>query len=495
MTKGKSKFDKKCFLKILGIVLLFSICLFPYNYCSDIYNVIDVGYWEYAKQWFAPAGRTVGMGLLFFLECINLPIKIYIFIMKIFAVLIATVTIYIFYNMVLETMKYNEENHNYNKKCVFISVIITILNMASYQFFYYAESAIMWLGVLLTVLAVKLVIKENDKLRYLKGFMLLFIAMNCYQSTILFFIPAALLFLGIKKNKVRNIIFESIKLSIIVGICLLYGYIIIQGLTEYFQIIPFRDNNMIFKPEIILNVMCNLINQKHDKNYYSFMYLLINVISILGMIVISDKSVRNKKLIALITIFFIIMSAFLQTVGIIAFVDYYIATRIEFVYLATLGMNMLFFMMYTKIFDYKKNIKLCYLLVIVYLIYIILQANYISIVNRYVRDKDDEEGNVIAQAVENYEKTNNRKITQVIYCYDNYPNNDCLNVKHYGDPTFRIFAGQWVLKSALNYYTGKDLKVFQNQYIFEDIFKATNYDKFDKEQIQFNGNTMYLCIY
>ena len=218
MSKEKMKFDRKCFLKILGIVLLFSLFLFPYNYCSDIYNVIDSGYWEYAKEWFAPAGRTVGMGVLFIFEMMQIPINMYIFTMKVLALFIATFSIYTFYKMVLETIDYDEKKDLSKKKYIFVAVILIFLNMGSYQYFYYAESAIMWLGVLFTVLAVKKVINNNDKVRYLKAFLLLFIAMNCYQATILFFIPTTLLLLGIKKDKVIKIISETLKLSVIVGL-------------------------------------------------------------------------------------------------------------------------------------------------------------------------------------------------------------------------------------------------------------------------------------
>lgn len=495
MTKEKIEFDKKSFFKILGIVLLFSFCLFPYNYCSDIYNVIDVGYWEYAKEWFAPAGRTVGMGVLFIFEIMQMPINMYIFIMKVLAVLIATCSIYTFYKLVLESINYNEKKDSGKKKCIFVAVMLVFLNMASYQYFYYAESAIMWLGVLFTVFAVKTVINNDNKFRYIKSFLLLFVATNCYQATILFFIPATLLLAGIKKDRLTKIISETLKLSIIVGLCLVLGYIILQGLTDFLKLVPYRNNTISFDKENALKVLEYLITQNHNKTGYNLTYLIINILSVILIIFIKKKFMINKKLLSLLTLVLIITSAFVQTWAIVSVVDYYIADRIQFAYLSTVGICMLFMIMYTKLFDYKIVTKVCYIFLIVFLIYIIINANFISILNRYVRKQDNFEGETIAQAIDEYEKENNCKIEKVIYCLDNYVTYDCVNIKSFGDPTFRIFASPWVFESALKYYIGYDLDISQSQDAFEDVFLVRNWENFDERQIKFQGNTLYLCVY
>lgn len=495
MTKEKEIFDKKVFLKILGIVFLFSMFLFPYNYCSDIYNVIDSGYWEYAKEWFAPAGRTIGMGVLFLFEIINIPVNLYIFIMKVLSIFIATYSIYVFYNIVLRVMKYDEETQKDKRKYILIATMITFLNMASHQYFYYAESAIMWLGVLFTVLAVNMVLKDDDKFKYLKTIILLFIAMNCYQATILFFIPATILFLGIKKEKLRSIFFEIIKLIIIVGICLIIGYFILQGLTKYFEIVPYRNNSILFDKENSLEVLQYLVLQNHNETDCDLIYLIVNAISILSIIILKSKFINKRKSITLITILLIIISAFMQTWILVSVVDYYMADRIQFGYLATVGMCALFFIMYTNVLENKKLMKIFYEVLILFLMYMIIEANYISILNKYVRIMDDYEGNTISEAVKEYEKENNCEVTKIVYCYDNYVKYDCVNVKKYGDPTFRIFASPWVCESALRYYVGKDLEIYQTQDVFEDIFWCRNWDKFNEKQIVIEGNTLYFCVY
>ena len=492
MTK---EFDKQCFFKMLGIVLLFTLFLFPYNYCSDIYNVMDVGYIEYAKEWFAPAGRTVGMCVLYLFDVMKIPIDMYICIMKILAIFIAAYTIYTFYNMVLDAIQNKEEIDSSKKKYIFIATIITFLNMATYQYFYYAESAVMLMGVMLTVLAVKMIIKDNNRLKYLKAFVFLFIAMNCYQSTILFFMPATLLFLGIKKDKLIKIIGEIIKLSLLVGICLLLGYYILQSLTEYFEIIPYRENIIAINKETVVMILRYLIFQNHDEFGYNFTYLIINVFLIVFTLILKKKFIKKKKLVAVSIIIFIIMSAFLQTWGIVSAVNYYFADRIQFAYLSTVGLCALFFVMYTDILDYKIIKKMAYIFLIIFLIYMIGKANYLSILNRYVRMRDNLEGKAIAEAIERYEEFNEYEITQILYCFDNELKYNCIDVEPHGEPTFRILGSPWVLGSALKYYVGYDIETAYCQGAFTEIFDDREWDWFDERQMKFEENVLYLSIY
>ena len=68
MTKEDKKSKIKLFGCILGIVILFTLILYPHNYCSDYYNLVMDGYTEYANYWYASAGRTVGMLVLYLMD-------------------------------------------------------------------------------------------------------------------------------------------------------------------------------------------------------------------------------------------------------------------------------------------------------------------------------------------------------------------------------------------------------------------------------------------
>lgn len=41
------------FVSILMFVILFTFMLFPNHYATDTYNIIELGFKEYAEKWFA----------------------------------------------------------------------------------------------------------------------------------------------------------------------------------------------------------------------------------------------------------------------------------------------------------------------------------------------------------------------------------------------------------------------------------------------------------
>ena len=125
----------------------------------------------------------------------------------------------------------------------------------------------------------------------------------------------------------------------------------------------------------------------------------------------------------------------------------------------------------------------------------IAKSNYISILNREVRNKDDLEGKKIAEIIERYEQVNGCEITEVRYCVDNMVRYHCIYVDPFGEPTFRILGSPRVFESALRYYIGYDIKVLQCQYIFKEIFNNKDWDEFNEGQIKFEDNIMYFSIY
>lgn len=46
-------------LIILVTILIFTLKMLPFNIASDLYNLIEEGYLNYANHWFAPAGRII----------------------------------------------------------------------------------------------------------------------------------------------------------------------------------------------------------------------------------------------------------------------------------------------------------------------------------------------------------------------------------------------------------------------------------------------------
>lgn len=54
----------------------------------------------------------------------------------------------------------------------------------------------------------------------------------------------------------------------------------------------------------------------------------------------------------------------------------------------------------------------------------------------------------------------------------------------------------WCNIDALNYYTGRKLETVQmDKNIYYAYFKGKDWDKLDKEQFVFKGDTVFYCVY
>ena len=107
------------------------------------------------------------------------------------------------------------------------SCFVLILNQFTLEYLLFPESAVMCLGVLFNVIAVKLMI-DNPKHKYIKIFLSLLVAVFCYQGLLNMFPVLAMLVYIVKqivdkreyKVKEKEFFIEMIKLAIIVIVVL-----------------------------------------------------------------------------------------------------------------------------------------------------------------------------------------------------------------------------------------------------------------------------------
>lgn len=480
------------FVSILMFVILFTFMLFPNHYATDTYNIIELGFKEYAEKWFAPSGRTVGMLVLFIFEKTNLNCNQYIFIMKIISVIIATITIFEFHELISKYSNVLNEN-KFKRLAIFLASLLTFLNSATYQFFYYPESAIMWLGVFFVVIALKIILDYNDKFRYLKSFIFIFLAMNCYQTVILFYIPALMIFVGLTNKSTKEVVIEYIKNCFIICINLLLGYFIIERLCKCFDVIIYRNHGFVLNKDVIITNFFNLIYNFNDGIANSKLFAMnIMVISFCIMLAKDNFKIDKKKsiIILLITIF----TSFIEVLLIVSLTDFYLADRIQFTYISLIGLNSIYLLMYTDLIDREEFKKIINYILAFLLVLNILNSISITIWSNIARKRDIIIGNIIAEKIEEYENQN-EKIIRIEYCYDSDWTRVDKDIRYTWEPTQRIMGADWVVDNAIRFFSGSDFIIEKNQSNYQEIFDSCEWDEFSEEQIKFKNDTMYFCIY
>lgn len=480
--KKENKKEKRIILFLIFIVIiLFMGTLLPYNYSSDIYNIFILGYKEYANTWFMTSGRITCTIVFYLLDFLSISINNVIFLLKILSIIISGSTIYLFYNLILDSIRIKDKKLKY---LLLIPTILVFINYSTYEWFYYTESVIMWLGLFFVVIALKTYFK-NNKYKYLKIFIYLFLAVNCYQSTILFYIPALLFLLTLQKKELKYIIKEIFYNSLLVLLNLIIGYIVVIVARNYIDFKPFKSIRLHLNP-ITLIYRTVILIFLYDGSFPNIITFFINMIVIINLF-FESKQKRLKTIINPILIWLI---GLVEVLAMIEVTDFYFADRIIISYVSSMGMILI----YALVISNKKILFTS--ISVLLLLTQIIGSNIITIDSKKTRNEDKVYGEIINEMVKEYEKENNIKLKKVEYCFDDNPTKNYKGLRKTYEPTCRGFCGEWVMDNIFNYYCPNHTFTKKyNQNIYKTKFKSKNWDDFSKEQIIFENDTIYFCIY
>ena len=465
------------FTVILLFVIVFVGKLFPVNYPTDIYNIKLLGLKEYAYKWFLPSGRMVGILVLYFFDLIGITVDSYITIMKIVAILISTLCIYLFYNMILK----NTNENDYTKRVIILLLsILLFLNHGTYQYFYYPESGIRWLSVFFVILAIKNTIEGKN---YIKTFIYLFVALNCYQAIIYFYLPALMLFFSIQGKNKKEIFKQTFKSIIVIFFNLLIGYMFVKIARTYFDVISYQSVEITFDLNKLLRDAIDLLWNTEDSISSRIIVCLYYFVIVITLF-IDKKYIKETKVNDLFFAqIFIFLSAYFQILCTVSFLNFYTADRILFAYIVGWILCGFVLILNTNILNNIHYRKLCMVIIIVAMCVIFMDCYDItknSIISREVSDKI---GNIIHERLMEYENNSNIKVRKVEYCFDIfYYCWDKEIQKCTGEATMRVF-GSWTTDTVLKYYLGNDLEIEKNNIIHSKIFDEKEWDIYDDDQI------------
>ena len=472
--------------------MLFSFLLFPNHYVTDTYNLIDLGFKEYALKWFAPSGRIIGMLVLFLFEKIGCSIDWFIFILKCIAVIFATISIELFYNLLIKKAKI--EDDKFKKIGIFLASIIIFLNHGTHQFFFYPESAVMWFGILSVVMALKTFASDNIKFKYIKIFLWLLLAINCYQSVVLLYLLIVMLLSGIDKKGVKHFFKESIKNGIIIVLIFILGYITVLYLRATFDSIEFKSVAIVVDQEIILKNIKLLLITCND-GFPNIILTALYICMTIAFVIIPESKFEYKKYKVLIFFICTLLCAVFEVLILVSVIDFYLVDRVQFAYIALTGITWIYIILYTELMNKKISKNIIFSLLSLILIFNIWNSIDISNESRKALKRDKEIFAMLKEKIDNYE-SENEKITKVYFSYDKVVGSVDPTIRRTEVATRTLISTEWAIENAFKYYTGLDAEFVFAGYIYRTVFNQQNWDEFCiEEQLKFKDNEMYFIIY
>lgn len=491
-------------LKIFGVIFLITLVfclpfLFPHK-ITDTYWNIGEGISLYK---FTPLkdGRIINFLILSALELLNVKMETYTIFVHYLCVIIYALVIDNVYTCINQILKSKIEKSKYPKilKTVFLlASILIVFNPLTVENFAYIDNLTMSLSLLLGAIAAK-TLYENKQYAYIKTTLLMFLAGLCYQGNLNMWIALSVLYFAIgEKKTIKEWVKYFAKIASIV-IIVLASMLAIINIANYAigsnqsrlgnAGIDFKDFTSLF--ELFFIKPLTAITFGYYPKYLIIISIIITALYIIG----AGKKDLFKTLAKYILIICIILlaciiPAFFQK-------EVTISARTINGIGAIIGISIVY--MYYVILkkENENKIRVGILLIIsIIMIGLNLYDYYNTAYMNHVTTIEEEKYvNQINDVMLEYEQKNDIILKKVMFFKDeHYPRT--YNNLIYNTFNTRGIIANYARLYCLNYYTGRNLEeIPQEEEVYNKYFKGKDWNSFDKEQVQFDGDTVYICAY
>lgn len=475
------------FLIVFVLALLMCMAFLQPHYTHDTYYIEVNGYAKYTAMNFLPEGRPITGLVMILAELINIDIEVLGVISFVIAIAFLSLSVVLLYKI----MTKDNKNKNISNQVITLLVsFLIIFNYLMIEHIYFLESSIMSLGILLSVYACK-VITNNEKYKYFKSYLILLLAVFCYQGSIAIFPMIILTYFAIvEKCDWKTYIKLIIKLMLIYGSLMLINIMVTRFL---FNGTRFEIGTISVTLTDIIATAKNLVVNSLNV-LLPYMHIVIIALTLV-ILCVSKNSYPNK--IQIITRYFIVVLASiaicLTPAVVMSSLELQPRTCIAFG--ATIGISF-WFMLDILENGYHKKVLKWTIFSIICIVSILNIALYFIITHQHIRlnQLDKEILNKVSEKIEQYEAENNITITRLAIAYDR-------NTKEYEDWVIKTAAyniratASWTARYAIEDYTKKD---FIHIYPDKEVaisFLNKDWDEFSEEQIYIVGDTLYFCVY
>ncbi len=423
------------FLGILGTIIIICSNFLQMHFSSDTYVLYRLGYFNYPSEYFLQDGRLISTLFCYLGGILHLPIPVYIIAMDFFGMIFLAIAIYIIGGIFKNIMK---PNSILKEVLIYLASFVLILNQFTLEYLLFPESAVMCMGVLFIVLAIKEFVNENDN-KYLKIFLYLLITGLSYQGELNIFPILVLLVIIVKQIKekkktkefLRESIIELVKIMAITISVLIICTLIVNICADIFH--SKKESMILIRNETMLRRKLNLVK------FYSRDILIkcINMlpkysILIYPFIILALLIITKAKIQTIVNYIIYIVISFASVVLPLFIITAAVCARLSLPAMMILGGSLI--ILIANIENEPKEWKKKLISIFVIIIFI-ANAGFIVIntTEHIAANKIDEaQGKQIKYMLDKYEEESGNKVTKFAYRYDPDPQQYATRNKTYG---------------------------------------------------------------
>lgn len=472
-----------CFLIML---LMFGIFLGD-HFATDTIGMYNSGYLNNAKV-YLNAGRIVMAIFLWLMDYFSISFRL----AKVISWLIGFVSIYGGIITLYKILKSFTKNRIVN----ICTSILVVANIFLVEFFTFPEfTGIMCFSLFMAIMSASQMLsffENNNKKNLLKSLSFSLLSMLSYQGTIALALIIPLIFTLHYASNFK----DFIKKNVIIGMNYLIPCILI---LIYSHIIGnTRTSGAIYPLETIKIIYSQLkyLIATTQGALPVFVYAgLIFIVTVLVAFLILKSKDKNKKYKLLFFIYCLIAMVIVPLAPFAAVQTNLISVvgRSAFALGSIIGLIFMFYICYiSPSFNFEKLLVLLFIVITLLCTY---SNNKLALV-RFTHNKyDKQEALKIIDMIKDYEKENNITVSKIGYCRDQSPTYTYIKNIYINDMTVRGMEVDWSSNAYLSYYSNHKFTIIDLKEEIIDYCSNNNWDSFQKEQILFDGDALYICIY
>jgi putative flippase GtrA len=481
----------------IGMLLFTIIVCFNFlkvHFSNDAYYVYAYGYDYYAHH-FLLSNRMFSALILLIFKWLDIPLVTELAIMGVVLTFIMALTWFILYRFVIKLIK-KETSILYNI-LIAGAAFLVVFNMCTAEGLLYIEVGTMPFGILFAILGA-CVLATDKKLRYLISLILVTISGLFYQATSSVFVLLALVLIAIKhKGNIKLVIKDTIIIALIYGFAMIVNFVGVKLWDSALQY-EFRK----FEIPSISDIIGTILKFGETILVYNVgigpKYLYLSLLVILTIIFIAGMIQRKKNYFMILEyIVLILLSILVPLIPILATPteSQYIEPRMAMCFGSIIGILIMFLL---AIVEVDKNKVLLNILTIFTVLNFVGNSVFLVIASSatlVTNQLDKFIAQEIIKEINDYEETTGIEIKKIGVAFDK-----TYTMYYEGQPALRCFnvrsmGTHWAVKEVITMYTGKG---YENTTVPEEIseeFLTKDWTSYDKEQLVFDGENLYICIY
>lgn len=480
------------------VMLMFAVIIcsnfFRMHFSQDTYCInVDYGYDRYIKH-FLSIGRILGAVQMFITKKLNIPFETMVIGSSVSATILLTLSWFILYSYTVKIAKIGE---NKKKQLLIAGITFSIIfNFCTFETLVFAEAIVLAFSILCATLA-SCIYTSNLKRKNIYTAILIFLTILAYQTSTSLFLIITLVFIAFKnKGNIKEILKKSIYVGLIYGVSMILGLLITKFLGNYLNWVE-RETTLLSIKEMIQTIF-KYLDFIVIKNFYiepkgwNFIVIIFLTIIFIAQVIKSKEYFHILEYIVLVALCCIIPILPLMAIPI---KDQYMETRMAMVFGALAGTLLLYLILVMKA-DETKVIKdiisiITITLFVINSIYFIRSSSE-NIATGYI---DRNIAKSIIYNIEKYEKENNIKLKKIVVGYDKKPIYYYEGQIMLRSTNGRGLATNFTVAPLIEYYCGEKYDWYVSQEEIDEKFSEKNWDAYSEEQLVFEGDTLYLCVY